>query len=215
MKGYVVTLLNISESVRVANRCVASGVKYNMSVEKVSAVYKTESLEELKKEKLAIQNYDTSFSNVGAVMGNFVTQYRIWKRIASSGYPGVVLEHDAVFIDKLPNLNGHDIVNLAKPSYGNFKTKKKPGIYPMFSKVGGYIPGAHGYYVTPKGAQQLIAKAKQVGAGPCDIFLNTTNFPSIKEIWPWVIEAHDSFSCIQNKKGCLAKHNYGNGFKIL
>ena len=85
----------------------------------------------------------------------------------------------------------------------------------MFSKPGGYIPGAHGYYLTPKGARQLITTAKRVGATPCDLFLNKTNFPNIMELYPWPIEADDSFTTIQKEKGCKAKHNYDNDFKVL
>lgn len=85
----------------------------------------------------------------------------------------------------------------------------------MFSKTGGYIPGAHGYYLTPKGAQQLVDKAKQTGAAPCDLYLNNRAFPNIKELYPWVVEAWDEFSTIQNEKGCLAKHNYNEDYKLL
>lgn len=218
MKGYVVTLKNLPESIEVAERCIGSGEKYGVDVEMFSAVDKNSYLDELKKEQLEVAKYDTSFSDVGAVVGNFVTQYRIWTEIFYSDEPGIVLEHDAVFVAPVPDLTSKgDIINLGKPSYGRFRTQNKPGVYPMFSKTGGYIPGAHGYYVTKEGARSLILKARQLGASPCDIFLNNKNFPNIKELYPWVIEAHDSFSTIQNEKGCKAKHNYGPGkdFKVL
>ena len=126
-----------------------------------------------------------------------------------------VVEHDAVLIAPVPNLDGKgDIINLGEPSYGHFRKKNKPGIYPMFSKIGGYIPGAHGYYVTPNGAQELISKAKQIGAVACDLFLCVKNFPNIKELYPWVIQAHDNFTTIQKESGCRAKHNYGKGKKF-
>ena len=160
--------------------------------------------------------YDQSYSNVGAVFGNFVTQYRIWKKIVDSQEPGIVLEHDAVFTGTVPDLVGKgDIINIGKPSYGKFRTQTKPGVYPMFSKTGGYIPGAHGYYLTPTGAKQLIEKTRSIGASPCDLFLNKGVFPDIKELYPWVVEARDEFSTIQNEKGCLAKHNYNEQYKIL
>ena len=216
MKGYVVTLMNLPESVAVANRCKDTGKQFGVDVEIFPAVFKDVALEELEKEGLELSTWDESFSNVGAVVGNFVTQYRIWKTIAESKEPGIVLEHDAVFTAAVPDLNGKgDIINLGKASYGNYRTKNKAGVYPLFSKPGNYIPGAHGYYLTSTGAQQFIDKAKSLGATPCDLFINKTNFPNIKEIWPWMIEARDSFSTIQKEKGCKAKHNYNNKFKIL
>ena len=221
MKGYVVTILQMPESVKIAERCVESGKQYNVDVEIFPAVFKDVALDELEKEGLKIAttdsegktlpSYKKKESNRGAVIGNFVSQYRIWQKILNSKEPGIVLEHDAVFIGPVPNLDGEgDIINIGKPSYGGFKKMKKDGVYPMFSKPGGYIPGAHGYYVTPTGAEQLIAKAKELGASPCDLYLNNKIFPDIKEIWPQVVEARDEFTTIQYELGCGAKHNYVN-----
>ncbi len=216
MKGYVVTLLNLPESVEMAERCVASGKEYDVDIEIAPAVYKDIALEELKKEGLNRASWDESYSNIGAVIGNFVSQYRVWNKIVESQEPGIVFEHDAVVVASIPDLQGKgDIINLGKPSYGNYRKQNAPGVYPMFSKPGGYIPGAHGYYVTPVGAQELIRVAKNQGAAPCDMFLNNKVFPNIKELYPWVIEARDEFTTIQNKKGCLAKHNYDENYKLL
>ena len=228
MKGYVITLLNLSESVEIANRCIESGKQFNIDIEIFPAIYKDESFNELKKESLfeatiehekkMLPGYIRTESNRGAVMGNFISQYRIWNKILINNKPGIVLEHDAVFMAPLPDLtNKGDIINIGKPSYGGFKTKTVPGVYSMFSKPGGYIPGAHGYYITPKGAKELIDKAKKYGASPCDLFLNKKMFPNIKELWPQVVEAQDSFTTIQNEVGCKAKHNYKNNtnYKIL
>jgi hypothetical protein len=42
--------------------------------------------------------------------------------------------------------------------------------------------------------------------------------PNIKELWPQVVEAQDSFTTIQNELGCVAKHSYRKdkkNFKII
>ncbi len=224
MKGYVVTLLGLLESVEIANRCIESGKKYSIDIEIFPAVDKANAYIDLKKEGLleAAGKKEKDFlpstsrveSNRCAVIGNFVSQYRIWKKIVESNEPGIVLEHDAVFVAPLPELKGKgDIINIGKPSYGGFKTKTTPGVYPMFSKPGGYIPGAHGYYLTPKGAASLVMKAQEHGASPCDLFLNNKIFPDIKELWPQIVEAQDSFTTIQNEIGCKAKHNYRKSTK--
>lgn len=216
MKGYIVTLFNIPQSVEVSNRCLESAKRFNIDAIQFPAVYRDSALHELSAEGLNAAVFDQQYSNPASVLGNFVTQYRIWCTIIDSGEPGIVFEHDAVVVDEIPDLTEKgNIINLGKPSYGKYHTKPEPGVYPMFSKTGGYIPGAHGYYVTPRGAQELVHKAKQNGASPCDIFLNKKNFPRIKELYPWVIEAHDSFTTIQRKKGCIAKHNYSEQFTIL
>jgi len=216
MKGYVGIVLQIPESMAVGLRCIESGRMFDIDVIIEPAVYKEFAMEQLEYHKLKLSKWDESYSSIGAVVGNFITQYRCWKHIVENDEPGIVLEHDAIFVGPIPDLTGKgDIINLGKPSFGKFKSQNQPGVYPMFSKTGGYIPGAHGYYLTPKGAQQLIDKAKVLGATPCDLFLNKTNFPDIKELYPWPIEADDSFTTIQKEKGCGAKHNYNEDYKII
>jgi len=215
MKGYIGTLFQLPQSVEVAHRCAESAKQFGIDTELFPAVWRDVAMKELESEGLSLATYDQSFSNVGSVVGNFVTQYRIWNTIATSNEPGIVLEHDAVFVAEVPDLTKKgDIINLGKPSYGRYQTKNAPGVYPLFSKPG-YMPGAHAYYVTPTGADQLIKKAKKLGASPCDIFLNNTNFRHIRELYPWVVEAQDSFTTIQNPKGCTAKHNNGPKFKVI
>ena len=68
--------------------------------------------------------------------------------------------------------------------------------------------------IKPAGARELLEKSK-TDAGPTDVFLNLDNFPWLQEYYPWVCMAADSFSTIQNKTGCLAKHNYKIGYKII
>lgn len=228
IKGYVVTLMQLPESVDVATRCQQSGKEYNVDVEIVPAVHKStvrdemaaEGLQEatIETEKKFLPPYTRNESSREAVFGNFMTQYRIWDKIVNSNEPGIVLEHDAVFVAPVPDLsNKGDIINIGKPSYGGFKTPKSAGVHAFFSKPGGYFPGAHGYYLTPTGAKRLIEMAKKNGVSPCDLFLNKKAFPDLKELYPWVVEAHDSFTTIQNEVGCKAKHNYKNNknYKLL
>ncbi len=216
MKGYVVTLTSVPESVNVAVRCIESAKKFNIDVTIFNAVTKDNARKVLNEEALHVSKFDETWSNTDAVLANFASQYQIWKMVARSGQPAIVLEHDAVFVGPIPPLLGEgDIINLGKPSYGKFNTPKHPGVYPMFSKDGGYIPGAHGYVITPLGARELMEQAFSKGAAPCDLFLNKKNFPSIREMYPWPIEAHDSFSTIQKTKGCTAKHNYNKEYKLL
>ena len=217
MKGYVVTLFELSESVKMAERCIQSCNQFEIDAEMFPAVWKTNAFEELKKEGLTKAKWDESFSNPEAVIGNFISQYRIWKKILETNQGGIVFEHDAVVVGKIPdNIEKYDIVNIGKPSYGQYRTMSVPGIYKMFSKQGGlYAPGAHGYYVSPKGAADLIKIAQQKGASPCDLYLSNRTFPNIMEVYPWPVEAHDEFTTIQNQKGCLAKTNFNEKYKII
>lgn len=217
MKGYVVTLLNVPQSVTVANRCVASGKQFDIDVELFEAIEAKHVNATLIQTGLKVGEFDPKYSRRDAVIANFLSQYLIWQKINQTGNPAIVLEHDAVFVNKISTDLVGDIINLGKPSYGKYNklSTSSQQVAPLFSKKGGYFPGAHGYYVTPEGANKLISKAKEQGCAPCDIFLNVSNFPDLKELYPWVVEAHDSFSTIQNVTGCLAKHNYNKDYQLI
>lgn len=177
-----------------------------------------------------LKGFIEPYSRWENVISAFTSHYSIWKIVAESGKPTFIFEHDAVLVDSLPvtvskkeytqeeinesnpqrtklknNPTLGDIVNVGHPSYGRYNTPSNIGINPLTSKT--YFPGAHAYYITPKGAKQLIEVAKK-GPGPTDVFINYKRFNNLQEWYPWSAIARDNFSTIQNEKGCLAKHGY-------
>lgn len=213
MKGYVVTLFNLPQSIEVANRCVKTAKKFDIDVELFPAVYKDIARQEATNDNIKLGKWNPIYSDDEAVIGNLVSQHRIWTKIANGTEPGIVLEHDAVFVSEVPDLEGKgDIINLGKPSHCRIRHHNEPGIRKM---VQSYLQGAHGYYLTPKGASALLAKVKQIGAMPCDLFICKRHFPNIQEAYPWPIEAHDTFTTIQKERGCIQKHSYNDDYEIL
>ena len=108
MKGYVVTLMNLPESVGVAERCKESGKQFGVEVELFPAIWKDDALVELEKEGLKMSKQDESFSNNGAVVENYITQYRILKTILESNEPDIVLEQAAVLLTLVAALEATD-----------------------------------------------------------------------------------------------------------
>ncbi len=213
MKACIVTLFDLPASVDVSERAYQSALEHGLAPEKFPGVWRDDAAAALDTEGLKQAKFDETWSNTAAAMGNFVAQYRIWKEIEREG-PAIIMEHDAVVVAPIPDLAGHgDIITLGKPSFGRLRSVPEPGFYPLFSS-GDKIPGAHGYYLTPAGATALVSMAKRKGAIPVDKFISPQRF-QIAEYFPWPIEAHDSFTTIQKTKGCLSKHNYGPGYKIL
>lgn len=217
MKAYIVTLTNLLDSVRVATRAMLSALDHGLDAEMVPGVWRDEARFQAANEGLTIGEWDEKYSNTEAVIGNFVAQYRLWKQISRSPAPAIIMEHDAVVVAPIPPIPSEfGLVNLGKPSFG--KTPEpiigERGLYPLFSRPN-KLPGAHGYYVTPAFASQLVSAAKRKGAMPVDVFISPQRFAGIHEFYPWPIEAHDSFTTIQKERGCVSKHNYGEGYRIL
>ena len=212
MKASVITIIDNDRSRQVADRCIQSAKRNGLDVAYFRAwTPKDAPIKIASQENLPIDGFEEKYSRFNNVLSAFLSHYSLWKITAAGTQPHVIFEHDAIITNPIPTLQG-DIVNLGKPSYGRFNTPSVLGEGPLISKR--YFPGAHAYYITPKGAQQLIDKAK-VSAGPTDVFINLDNFPNLKEYYPWCAEARDSFTTIQNKTGCLAKHNYGEAYDII
>lgn len=219
MKSYVITIVDNELSVEAANRCVESAKLHGIDAEIFKAITpKDNPLEILKKEGMPTNNLllDDTCSKPGPAICCFLSHYFLWKKSIELNEPILCLEHDAIVVKKLPpSLKHTGVCNLGKPSYGKYIVPKKPGTYKLFSKPNRHFPGTHAVLVSPNGARKLIEQTK-VRAGTPDLFLNKDDFPWLSEYYPWPVECDDSFTTIQNERGCVAKHNYKKGeYKIL
>ena len=213
MRMFVITIMENERSVQVADRCVKSGQVFGYKIEK-HAAYSPQNCNV--NQELDNLNYDRSgfiekYSRPENCIAGFLSHHSLWMKCLELNEPIVIFEHDAVVTNDIPNLVLFDILNLGKPSYGKFNTPTFIGYGSLVSKP--YFPGAHAYRITPKGAADLINEA-QFSAGPTDIYIHSSKF-TLGEFYPWVAEARDSFTTIQRKEGCYAKHNYGETYEIL
>jgi len=217
MKSYVITIMDNPRSVEVATRCIESGKKFGVEVDYHPAFTPKNNPEQMMIDKGI--NYDrfknNQYSRFEPCMAAFLSHRQCWKKAIELDEPVLVLEHDAVFTAPLPKVNiAFKVISFGKPSYGSYRASTKEGFFAAFSKPGGYLPGAHAYLVSPRGAKILVEKSYML-AEPTDIYLKKDNFPWLTEYYPWPVMADDSFSCIQLDEGCKAKHNYNKGIEII
>ena len=218
MISYVITMLNNSKSVDASERCIKSANTFGYDPFVFKAITpKDNPVEIFKRENLPLDKFktDSRYSRLEPCMCCFLSHRELWKKAAQSGNGILVLEHDAIFRNTLPiEYTFQKFVNLGMPSYGKYITPTREGMYDLFSKSGGYLPGTHAYYVSAEGAKLLLDHSK-INPAPADLFLNKNSFPWIKEYYPWPIIADDDFTTIQKVEGSLAKHNYGESYEIL
>ena len=213
MKAKVITLIQNPNSIQVAERCVDSGKKHGVHIGMFRAITPDdEPLELLEREKIPPMAFDERYSRNLNCISAFLSHYSLWKECASGKETYAIFEHDAVLVDPIPNAPYTYVCNFGKPSYGNWITPKTLGVNPLTSKK--YFPGAHAYGVKPEGAKQLVYEATSSGK-PTDVYLHTDTFSWLQEYYPWPAEARDNFTTIQNINGCLAKHNWKKGYKII
>ena len=214
MKSYVITILQNERSVQVANRCIASGAKFGIDIEKFAAVT-PESLpvEIADKFNISTNRFNEVYSRFDNCLSAFLSHYTLWQECAAANETFLILEHDAVIVDRIPTSKQFKhVMNIGSPSYGKAVTPMKLGVNPLTSKR--YFPGAHAYMLTPAGARMLIDGSK-THAAPTDLFLSLDNFNTLEEYYPWPAIAQDTFTTIQNRNGCIAKHNYGETYDII
>ena len=211
MKALVITMIDEPQSVRVAERCIESGKKFGVDVEIKPAITPKDNPIKILKENLGADPsvFPTEFSKLEPVISCFLSHYFIW---AEAKEETLVLEHDAVFYDRIDKIKYNDFISIGEPSFGRYNKMNREGTYSLFSK-GSYLPGAHAYMFKKHFAKSLIEVARR-SPYPCDVFLNSRNFPTLQEYWPWPVKCEDEFSFIQKESGCKAKHNYNDSYKI-
>lgn len=216
MKNYVITIMENPKSVQAARRCILSGKACGMEIEMFPATTPSNCniLEYTKENGLPVTRFlNSKYSNEEYSIAAFLSHYFLWVKSASIYEEITIFEHDAYITSPIPDTIAYSkCINLGKPSYGKFNTPSNLGVNRLTSKP--YFPGAHAYRVNPNGANLLTFEARKTAA-PTDVFLNVHSFPWLEEYYPWPAEARDSFTTIQKKEGCLAKHNWNEGYEIL
>jgi len=216
MKAYVITILDNPDSVKASEACMESFKRNNPGLEIAQWEAKTPDKDDIyeiaRAQSIPVSKFEEVYSRFDRCLAAFLSHYSIWDFVANHTKENtLIFEHDAYVTNKIPRIHFNSIINLGKPSYGKFNIPSM-GVGPMMSKA--YLPGAHAYAISPKGAKNLVKLAK-TEAGPTDIFINNIRFPSLQEYYPWPAECRDTFTTIQQEAGCLAKHNYGDDYGII
>lgn len=220
MKSFVITIENIPESVKSADRCIASAARCGVKVNRVVAITpENDPVDMFRRLNLSTKNFESNkYSRYERCLSAFLSHRLLWTMCAEQKDNILILEHDAVFTNTLPTSVMYDknieIVSFGAPSYGKYNTPSRIGVNPLTSKA--YFPGAHAYMMTPSGAKKALEESFKT-AQPTDIFFNVNSFPDLKEFYPWPISVEENFSTIQRQEGCLAKHDYkeGLGYTLL
>lgn len=215
MKSYVITIMDNVKSVQAAERCIKSGKRYDIDIEMWAATTPQNSnvFELAKTLGISTDGFKEVYSRYENCTAAFLSHFSLWGQSLVSNQDVQIFEHDAFITGPIAtDLSFRGCINLGQPSYGKYNTPPLLGVNTLTSKK--YFPGAHAYRINPYGAEQLLKQAR-VAAKPTDVFLHIDTFPWLEEYYPWPVEARDHFTTIQKTEGCLAKHNYWDGYEIV
>lgn len=217
MKCYVITITDLEQSVRAANRCIKSGQNLlNASIQMHSAVTPKNDPEKIFSDKrISVKAFNEQTSRRLNCMAAFLSHHSLWEMCANDNEDYIIFEHDAVIVNEIPEMiNYNGCISLGAPSYGKYNVPKFLGVNALTSKP--YFPGAHAYRIKPSAAKTIVETAK-TQAAPTDLFFDIRRFNWLQEYYPWAVIAKDNFTTIQLEGGCRAKHNWKDGlaYEIL
>lgn len=212
MKSFVITIMDNPDSVRAAEKCIASMPEYD--VQMFPAITpKNNPIAIAQQRGIPTDKFKEVYSRFENCLSAFLSHNTLWEMCVKDREEYQIFEHDAMAVTPIPKLINHNgCISLGKPSYGKFNQPFILGVNKLTSKK--YFPGAHAYRIKPRAAMTILESAK-LYAGPTDVFLNLDLFPWLQEYYPWPVEARDTFTTIQNERGCGAKHNYNEDYKIV
>ena len=215
-KAYVITITKHPGSVRAANRLIKSsgGNMGGIIPEVFKAITPEDDVDKLFDwHHLSDKKFHDKYSKPKNAMACFLSHFMLWKHCVSTKEEIIIFEHDAVIMDmmRIHDIDYNGCISFGKPSYGKYKTPASLGVNKLISKE--YFPGAHAYMIKPERAKELIEMA-QKNASPTDLFLRNSNFDFLEEYYPWPVEVVESFSTVQKKEGCLAKHKYNENYEV-
>jgi len=217
MKSYVITIMDMPESVKAAERCIASMPEFD--VQMFPAITPKDNPVKLAESKGIDLHWfmradGGKFSRMNRCVAAFMSHHTLWEMCIRDNEEYQIFEHDAVRVGNLPmHIEHRGTLTIGAPSYGAFLTPHHFGVQRLMHKQ--YFGGAHAYRMKPKAAVAIVDKAKEFAAAT-DVFLSFDFFPWLQEYYPWPVIAKDSFSTIQKEGGCVAKHGYNpEKYKIL
>jgi len=225
---YIITIETNIKSVNAAERCIASGRKFNIQINIFNAFTPRHNpFEILKNKGINIDKLTMSkkYSFPDGAAGCFLSHFTLWEKCIEINKPVVIFEHDAIITDEIPfNIldgSGFDqLINLGKPAHGKSSLPPFTGVGPLTSTS--RFKGTHAYVIKPAGALKLISKAKTTNnkfRGEADVFLNTKSFPFLEELYPWPVYQDISFTTIQHSGNRFAPElildEFGNTRNML
>lgn len=214
MKCFVITIRELEESQKSADRCIKSASRFGLEVNKYFGVTPAHDPVKLATlDDIPVGNFREKYSRFENCLSAFISHYSLWKLCVEDNEDYLIFEHDAVVNNEIKeNVHFKGVLSYGAPSYGKFHTPPTIGVNKLCSKQ--YLPGAHAYRVKPKAAEILVRQARG-RACPTDLYLSNANFSFIEEYYPWPVSADDTFTTIQNETGCIAKHNNSPQYRVL
>ena len=203
-RKYVISLIDVPESLAGAKRCISSAKRYgeDQGMEIFPGVRKEDSLAFFLEHNLTFSSIPghEKHRGIAAEMGCFASHYLLWEKCIELNEPIIILEHDVEFRAPISPLRFEEIIHLGKPHIQRdveisaaIPSKYQEAYYPF-----NYLLGTYAYGITPAGAHKLVNAAHKTVVSATDSFIDSRRnnilfylpHPITTRIeWSYVLEA--------------------------
>jgi GR25 family glycosyltransferase involved in LPS biosynthesis len=222
LKAFVITLVGHPYSEAKSAKCVESARTIGeIEVLRFPAIDRVRAEDEMKRHGLkwtwARNNteHDTCsrtglkqhpYGNLQAKIGCSLSHYLLWQMCAEFGEPFLILEHDAVFLRKMPEFEFRGICQINDPKgatprgdwWHDEMMKLGPGVHPKTRVFDDDIPdglaGNSAYVIKPFAARELILSFHALGVWPNDATMCRQLVPYLEELFPFVTRVEQTIS---------------------
>ena len=217
MKTFVITISNNKDSVKSANQTRASAKKvgYTEPIHHFEAILPHQWKSVLPNSKA---NFSLMDPKTGAKFGRpdnlgacFASHSLLWKKCIELNEPILILEHDAIFVDNIPDIEFDKCVNFGRPSHIRPFEMVYEDIPNGLNKITQLnFFGHHAYAVKPEAAKQFIEDIQTRELLANDFWVNRDVYPWLEAYVPYPIVADTDFSTtqVELERGNILKEEY-------
>ncbi len=202
MLAFVIYTPDDPISVMLATRCIESGKKFNLSIERTDGFPKLLAREYALEHGLQFGFDYLEYQQIRPLRDSqiaiFIAHRNLWSRCVGLNTPITVFEHDAYLVAPIREIKFKHVINYQRQIWddpGWIWHKKLQRLVDRENKPGTakYIclPGAAAYSITPDAAQKLLAIKNML---PLDLFVNK-NIVEIDDYpFPWPVSRSNDYS---------------------
>lgn len=227
MKAFVITLKNNTYSETKSSECIASADSFDIAVERFYGVDKVQAEQVMSDHDLAwkwaknntendicpisgLHQFPYQAADFRAKKGCSMSHYLLWKKCIELDETILILEHDAVFLRRLPDFEFKGICQINDPSgatrkghwwsqqmiaRGGFGAFEKTWVTSESERdVPDGLAGNSAYVIRPWAAQELIDKTHELGLWMNDAIMCKQLFPYLEEYYPFITKVNQTIS---------------------
>lgn len=204
MKAFVITLSNNKDSVKSAEqtRQSAKQVGFKEPIQHFEGIlpHQWRSILPEKNSNFSLMDPKTGAQfgkpdNIGAC---FASHYLLWRKCIELNEPILILEHDAIFVDNIPDIEFNMCVNFGRPSHVRpFEIIYKDLKEGLHSLIQLNYYGHHAYAIKPQAAKCFVEDVQTRELIANDMFLDREHYPWLQDYRPYPIIADTDFSTTQ------------------